>query len=488
MQTASPQLIAASTGWPRTPLYKLEVCWDDVHWTDETAYLLEMSGSSEGGALGVGPSALGSSLADTLSFTLDNRDRRYSVYDYGGYGKQVRAKVGMQGAADLCQQMIGHLTAPREIPGLEATVSYDALSLASRAAGKRVSTALQVNKRADEYITMLAGMLDPNLVVIPDTGLDVYPFLWSDDEPIWEEMVRVAEAEGGRVFIDKDGNLRFWNFLHLLQNGSPVATFTGASTDYTDLEPEWDFSNIYNKVIVKYRPRFIAGIQSIWQSSEAIAVPPASDKLVWAQFQSPAYQIVTPEAKTDYSARTASHIDKTSNVTVSVVAAYAQRAQLRLRNSNAVHQVYVDGLQLRGYPLLVTEERTAEAADDGAGGSIETYGERVWEMDNVYIQSEEQAASLAQSILHRFKLPRRTVRLRNVRGLPYLEVGDRVHVDDTPNTDIDGDFFVAAIDWRAERRLFWHDLTLVDAASIYPYSNYFQVGATALGAAGRAYH
>ncbi len=502
MQTASDALKTAATGTLRQPKVRVNVKWNGIDWADESAYVKRLSGTIEASSEQAGPSAIGASVADTLTLPLRNPSGRFAanradgalyanISGNGGYGKLVKAEVGFVvagGGTEYNQQFTGYLKEPGETLRPRQVI-FTAHGKAGRAAQTRKSTVLYTNVRSDTYLETLRQLLDPApswATGGQDIGLDYIPYVWLDDEPIWEEMVRVAESEGGRVYFDKDGNLRFENYTHLLTHSTSLATFTTAR--FSDLAPRFDWANIWNHVIVKFRPRFIAGLQTIWQAAEAVSVPPSSSKTVWAQFQSAAYDILTPVSSTDWTARTASYIDKTANLTVTIPASgaanrYAQRVLVTFTNANATHQLYVDGLQLRGYPILVTEERAAEASNST---SITAYGERVLEVDNLYIQSEEAAQATANGLLYRYKNPRQVCELRGVPGLPYLEIGDRVTVTETA-TGINRDFFVVRIDWKYDRK-FTQDLTLIDIASIYEYSDYFLVGATALGAVGRAYY
>jgi len=309
-------------------------------------------------------------------------------------------------------------------------------------------------------------------------------------------MVRVAEAEGGRIWFDGLGQLHFWNYLHLAGMAT-AATYLATSTHFTELLPDLDYANIWNRFVIPYRPRFMAGLQAVWQSSQAIAVPPNSTGIMTAQFQQPVYAIyadtgyVEPrlERYVDFTARTSSYIDKTASslVTVPTTKRYAQRMNIHLINTTA-QQLYFDDVQVRGWPILVTEERRAE---DKSDVSIAAYDERTNDkIDNVYVQSEEAAQSLASSLVYRYKNPRLIVKLRGAWGHPYLEVGDKVHVDDSGanSTGVHTDFFVGAIDWRCDRWTYEHDLTLMEAAAIYANADYFVIGTTALGAAGRAFY
>jgi len=517
MQSATAPQIAAVEATVREVAAKLSVMWDGSNWTDETAYLITASGNLQATGDNTGPSAIGSSVADTLSFTLNNTTGRFSqnrsdgalysdISTDGGYGRKAKFEVGVKvgGSFVYWQIFVGFLKAPEEHSN-PATVSYTCLGYMEKAGSKQVSTVLYQDKRADEYITALYALLVPTPTgLITECGFNCYPFLWADGEDIQTEMVDIAQADCGRVWFDQLGYLRYENYTHWLQHTSSVYTFTAARL--SDLAPKTDWESFYNHVVVTWRPRAIAAYQEIWASSQVIEVQPGTTKTVWAKMTNPAYGISDPVAYTsgagegtyDYKARTGSYVDQTANMTVTIPAAgaanrYAQRVLVSLQNTSAVHVLYVDYLRLRGYPVLSTEEQTAEAYDDTY---YTQHGERVLSIENVYLQEQDAAQSLADALLYRYKYPRVTCTIDGVPGFPYLEIGDRVTITETV-TGIDRDFWVVGIDWTWQQG-FKQSLTVIeiqDQTGSYrdwDYTDWFEVGtddahSTALGTVGRAF-
>jgi len=525
MQTVSGSLATSCLSKTRYPRFKVEIAWDlanPTSYTDESANVVGLSGRSEAAANNAGPSAIGPSVSDTVTIELHNVAGRYSMsrtdgalYAYigttGGKGCPVKVSVGMatnpgpSETVEYVQVFMGHLLEPKESRVGEVwpdRVTYQALDLAGRAAGKKVSTPLYSNNRADEYITNLAALLSPApTAIICDMGIDSYPWLWADGETIWADMCRVAEAEGGWVWFDGLGNLRYHNYLHLLQIASAQATFT--RLEFEDLVPETDWQNVWPHVLVSYRTRYAAGLQEVWAASEVIAVPPGITKTLWAKMTNPvlAGSLAAPIAFTtgaadgsyDFKARTGSYVDKTASISVTVGTTYGQRALLSIANAHATLTLYVDYLRLRGCPILSVQEDSAEAPGPAAVAALDD--DRTLEVNNLFVQRQLAAESIAWQLLARYQLPRRVVTLQNVWGLPYQEVGDLVHIDDTgttPASGIHGDFVVTAFDWRCDRNWYEQEITAIDAASLVPYSDYFWVGTddahcTALGTVGRAF-
>jgi hypothetical protein len=523
MQTVSGSLAASCLAKTRYPRYRVEIAWDPANpttYTDESANVVKLSGRSEAAKHDAGPSAIGPSVSDTLTIDLHNVAGRYSasrtdgaLYGYiggnGGYERPVKVSVGMatnpgpSETVEYCQVFWGHLLAPLESRVEEIwpdRVTFQALDLAGRAASKKIYTPLYSDKRADEYITSLAALLSPApTAIMCDVGLGTYPWLWADGETVWGDICRVAEAEAGWVWFDGLGNLRYHNYLHLLQIATAQATFT--RDEFEDLTPDFDFQNAWPHVTVSFRTRYAAGLQEVWAASEVIAVPPSTTKTLWAKMTNPvlANSLATPIPYTvgaadgayDYKARTASYVDKTASITITVGTTYAQRALLSIANAHATLTLYLDYLRLRGSPILSVQEDNAEAPGPAAVAALDN--DRTLPVDNLFVQSEAAAQSIADMLLARYQAPRRVVTLQNVWGLPYQEVGDLIHIDDTgvtPASGIHGDFVITSFAWRCDRNWYQQDITAIDAAALLPYSNYFWVGTddahcTALGTAGR---
>jgi hypothetical protein len=102
-----------------------------------------------------------------------------------------------------------------------------------------------------------------------------------------------------------------------------------------------------------------------------------------------------------------------------------------------------------------------------------------------------QADALAQMLARRLRQIRATWALTGVRGVPQLELGDRVTFRDVraqgAGNALDG--IVLGIHWEAAYdRGFVQTLSVFDVDDLLPYNDYFIIGVTALGSVGRAYY
>lgn len=70
-------------------------------------------------------------------------------------------------------------------------------------------------------------------------------------------MDQIAVAEGGLIFVDREGKIVFQDRRHRQDNqGSVLATFGDGSSEinYEELDADYDDSGLYNEIIVSYRP------------------------------------------------------------------------------------------------------------------------------------------------------------------------------------------------------------------------------------------
>jgi len=495
-QSVSSGLQSAAVASVSTVAAKLLVDWDgDGNLTDETAYLVEMSGE-----MAVvdeqGPSPLGSTVASSLSFTLDNTSGRFSPFKAGsapgtsaGYGCRVAAEIGYtftSGGATVTETVrmfTGTLEAPEE-SGYPARVAFRALGYEALAKEQRKSTPLHIGERSDAYLIALGALLTGDLGWAnghPKTGARIIPYAWLDDESIREECLRVASAEAGRFYWDKEGKRRFepWSYL-LTAPHSTSSQFTFTTAHFQNIQPAVDYTSVIDQVVVKWRPRVQGGLIVVYEHQEPIELDPGGSTTIWATFDGPvpAGQLVNPIAGTDYTARTAGYADKTQDVTVTLGSVdgtdrFAQRVAVTLENTDSNSVVFVDGLTIRGYGVVASAEQTYDTGEPEG-----VVAPRVLTIDNVYIQTAAAAEAVGEALKARLGAPRRVVTLERVPAIPWLEVADRVTVADS-QTGVSGDFYITGFTWEYPKMTM--SFTLLDVTNLFPHTDYFVVGTTALG-------
>lgn len=522
--TSGTSLTTTAAAASRRIAYRFLVNWaddstdfSDGTWTDESAYVLQADGTHEA----INPlksiAPIGRGVSDRVTVVCQNPEEsggnsglRFSpsnsngsLYSYIGdggiYMKRAIFEMGIYSGAtpQRLRQITGYIVDADE-DFENRTMTFTIRDRAADAALTRASTALYTEYAADAYLAALAALFGRDVVASGDQqfdlGIVVTPYQWLDEETIWDEMGIVAEAQMGRIWFDKDGDLHFDDGAHFVKPSSnsyddpttSQATLTTAS--FADLRPQVRYDLIFNHVVVNYQPRYVAQEQVVYSSGDIVEVRPTATYTsgyltMTAKFRYPVYTITTPVADTDYVAVTAGGTDITSDISISKTD-YAAHSELQITNNNAAYTAYLTKLEMRGYPL-VTEEPSAYEDEDST--SIAAYGRRTLHIrSNPYIQTVRHAQAVAEFALARFKDPIRRVRLGGIPARPWLEVGDRVTVTETL-TDIDEDYFIENMHWRFDGRRYTMDLDMVRAADMFPYTGYFIVGTSSYGTTARLF-
>jgi hypothetical protein len=312
-----------------------------------------------------------------------------------------------------------------------------------------------------------------------------------DDEDVWSEISEIALAQCGRAWFDKDGNLHFedGSFPVRPQDNSyddpTTVQYTFTSGDFQGASSYYDYDQIYNHIIVEYFSRRLAPLQVVYEQPEIYVVPPSESLTVRAEFRYPVYSLASLTQDTDWKIATSAGVDMSSDVTLTLGTTYAHSIEITIANSSQYYAAYVNKLQLRGYPAIPYPAARYECEDSD---SIDLYGRRTWKIKTPYIQNYRHAQLVADFLLERFRNPLPQVKLTGVRGVPYLEVGDRVQVTSdrltetsTTGGDLD-EYFIGRIAWRyAPGQAYRMDMDLLRASDLYPYDNYFIIGTSYYG-------
>lgn len=513
--TGGTSLTTNAAATSRTVAYRLLVDWADAgfgsegSWTDESAYVKSVRGTMQATSWRKSIATVGQGMSDVVYVTCrnpresnGNSGLRFSSTNSNGslYSNIQEGRINMKRAIfEMGFEQAGSPERLRQITGYIVNVTenfqrreitFEIRDRAADAVLTRTSTTLQTDQTAKEYMVTLCDEFERDTVAsgdrIFDDGMVMVPYYWLDEETVWDEMHLVAEAQVGRIWFDKDGDLHFDDGTHFIKENSNAwddpltsqATF--ATSAFSDLSPRFDMGSVFNHIIVEFTPRYVGYVQTIFTASETVVLRPSeSNKPYKAEFRHPAYSISTPVEDTDYHAITPGGEDITSSVTVTVDNGYAGHADLLLSNADSDYPAYLTLLQLRGAPLLTQEAIKYEVEN---ATSIGYYGRRTWTVKaNPYIQSYRQAEMIGDFLLERFKDPILTCVLRGVPARPWLEPGDRVSVLEAL-TDLSTAFYIAKIDWTwAPGRPYLMTLTLMRCSDIFSSTNYFTLGTSEYG-------
>ncbi len=475
----------------RRPTGIVEVKWDGVNWTDETdrlrAHSGEMGISAPGDQL-VPPGSVGQATVE-----LWNADGRYSwkradspLAPYIGgpaglHGKEVRISMGLEGWP-MTVIFTGVIFDWIEDPA-GRTITLELRDMGYRYLQHKASTLVYQDLRADEWIAMLAGLAGiPAEQRSIDVSAFTIPFAWLDDEGILAEMWAVAQAEGGRCYFDQNGVLRFETATHWLQAPHTTVQYTLTEDDHQASVPDTGIDDLITGVVVELQRRVADQADELYRLDAVKECPPESQIEFEARLYRPALSISDLTPGTDYQVVSSGGMDMSGHVTLSITPR-GQRALIKLTNYHASLSAYLVHLVLWGIPLAGGPQE--EVIEEVASPAVPF--ERIRSVrGNQYIQTESQGRALARFLRDRHASLTPTWTLQGVPGIPELSLGDRIRFRDPYST---GDFregFVIRYRWSADVA-YVQDITVLDAEGLYPYSDYFVVGQTALGN-GRAWY
>jgi hypothetical protein len=483
-------------------------------WTDETSYIVEMRGDMQAIGWQHGLGAVGHGVSNVVYVTFDNTTNRFSIESdsglfsdiYGPFQKRGRVQVGFydsDSTAHTTQQITGYIVGAKE----DAAQGRTTVEIRDRGAilvHEKGNTALYQNQGAGQYIRNIATVLmgggddyaidrfptpgiftigsssDPTIdTIVYSPGMIPIPYCWVDDESYWEEMSLCAESQLGRVYFDKMGTLHFEDGTHWVtpRNVSRInpltSQYTFTTSDYGACNVQVDYSSLYNDIAVEYWERYESVEQIIWEADGVQVIPPKSTETITAYFRYPVISTETLLQGTDYDAVNASGADLNSSCTISVDV-YAHRAIFSVQNTSA-SGMFLTGLQLRGHPALPYQSDRYQCEDET---SINTFGRRTWKVTNPYVQGYRHAEMIGEFLLNRFKDPLTYVRLTGCRGIPWLEVGDRVTVQADNLATASEDYYIVRMGWTfGPNRAYSMDLDLLKCTDVFTTPlNYFQIG------------
>ena len=413
--------------------------------------------------------------------------------------------------------MKGHIE-DYQIDVVGRSVTISAKDKSQRLLEFRPRTALLENLRTDEIIEQYINTLPATQrqtiaggTLVLDKGTYSIPYAWIDDEPLWGELIKIVEAEGGRLYYSPSGDsgtssaLVFENATHLLTVANTVPIFT--TDEYTELSGGIGKSRVEykNAIEVWYYPQQVANERVVWASAEQFRVPAGATKTVKAEFDNAAWSVRDPVNDDHYkdfivtTAGGATRVDAAS-ITISLYdgatrRVWAQQAYIKVVNLLAT-DLYVRKLELRGRPVVQGKEQkvTLYRADDGSiiedpADDAPRAGWRTLTIDNKYVQTREHADSLARFLLDRYSANRLTQRVSVAKAMPWLEVGDRVAL--TAPGGLSAEYYIQALDWSWGKDNFPMTLDLLPTDNLFKYSDYFLMGTSVLGngaGKGRAFY
>lgn len=482
---------------------KLEVNWnkDGSTWTDESSNLIGASGSQRMLALWQMAGGGQAQPSWSATFNMRNASDRYSPTNSGsplyanirynkGHGIPIRFSMGLWNGSsfDYTRLFTGYMDAIGISSTREDRATSACMDNSLPLLQDKKTTTMYLEQYADDWLTVLAsegGVAATDF----DEGLFAIPFCWLDDENLWTEMCKAANADGGWLFFDRNGTLTFENaeaWAADARHTSSQLTFSVSRVRDYNLAFQWQ--DVYNEVIVEYAPRVQKGAAVLYELDEVVRVLPGETRSITARLRFPASSINAPVANKDYYIVSNSGEDLTGDVTVGLTK-YAQRVEVQFASSHAFHVAYVNEFRLSGRPLVGYQalQEKLQSTDSDIGDPSSSTAKTLRVGGNEYIQSVAQARFLAELLRDRSKKARQIFIAREMPAIPTLQPGDRVTAVES-GSGLNHAAFLTSINWRYGGGAYGADYEMMDAASWYLYDAYFELGTDTLGSSEKVWY
>lgn len=340
--------------------------------------------------------------------------------------------------------------------------------------------------RIDQIISALfqsvAGLLPSQFSL--DTATTTIPFAYFKKESTLGDALReLVEAELGALYMDENGVPRFENRTNW-NSKSRVWGFD--KSQVIEISTPAD-DKIINVVTVKARPRSVQANQLLWESAQAIELPPNSTTEVFANFKDeygdlPVTSVDAPAYLTSATTSLyATNTDRdgagaTMNSSVSLSADDQFSTAYRMEFTNSSSQtIFLTQLEVWARPAKVTNDIFLRLEDTTSiGTNREGYDERIFEIENDYIQDEGAANTLAQMILTDWSQANAT-RNMLVKGLPQLQIGDVVGYKDLK---VNESYFTTRINGIIDKGSGFRQTIQVSKRTM---QQYFRIGISTIG-------
>lgn len=329
-----------------------------------------------------------------------------------------------------------------------------------------------------------------------DLGMFVTPYLWMHDETLWAELTRVSEAQMGRVWFDKDGVLHWEDGTHWATGGGdawddPTVVQATLEMAFRDVGPEYDYENVVNHVRVAYTPQEKQAVADVVYTLREVLVIPAGGTITHKAEMNGAvhtYGITldgtvlphTDEEDTSmYWSVTAGGTQINADVNITP-AYYTESIVFTLENANTDYAAYVTKLEVTASNPFAEGETGWYEAEDAT--SLGLHGCHTLPIQNTHVQSLAHAKAIGDFALARLKDPVQLIRLGGVPARPWLETGDRIHVEDTAGSGVHGDYLVSRLAWRWGPKIgYVQDIEALQIADLFALTDWFVIGTSKYG-------
>ena len=393
------------------------------------------------------PYSVQSAMAD---ITLNNYDAYFTprgsspIEEYILPKRPVRLLAGVR-PYGVIPQLVGLTQGMPEINNSSRTVSFHILDFLSEMFSMNLTQTIAMQDvRTDEVLEELFtmfGLLSSQYSLAK--GRNTIPFLFFEKGiQAGTVLRRLMEAEGGALWLDEQGIIRFQERLEL--PNTPQYTFD--ETNIISIDSAGD-DEIINDVKIVSNVRKVQAFQPIYsnvQDDENAYIDYDNTFTVganstafhpYASLENPAISATVPTLgkKTDTSWFTAVKSDGSevfTDVSITLTQLNANSYTMLFKNDNSF-PVYITQVEVWGEPAKIVDEIRFRAYDED---SVEKYGNQVLEIENDFFGTISNCNSFAMYILDAYKEFAGVITL-TVKGLASSQLGDVIDVDYEAFTD-----------------------------------------------------
>lgn len=405
----------------------VNTAWNKYLYYEETSRVLDINYER---SLSIPVGGLNVALAE---INFDNTSGRYTPRYMGGNSEIataveprkpiiISAGFKIDGVDQTIPQFVGIGTRMPEVDLRRKTMRFVAADFNDFLANRFLDNSVMfTGQRTDQVMEdLLVGMGYTTAEYDLDEGINLIPFglfeAGTKYQSIFNELV---ESEYGQFYQDEQGILRFENRQHwdnyphnLVQMVISTAEVLEARTPRED--------HIINVVEVRGKPRTKQPLQLIFKLAGPLEIPAGSDKELFINFDDPILATETPTFLANEQSD-GSGTDRTSSVYLKASDVFATAAKYIYHNNHTA-AVFITELTIYGRPAKIFKDIYVRKQDDS---SVTAFEERVLQVENDYIASEDWANSLAQLILDDFAEVENLQEIV-VKAKPQLQLGDLI--------------------------------------------------------------
>lgn len=382
--------------------------------------------------------------------SLDNTTKRFTPSYMGGESELftailprrpviLNAGFNYDGIDHLIPQMVGVNIGNPIVDRRTSTMDLIGADMMEFLSNRFVDqTSMFTGVRTDELIeTILQNMGYSTAQYDLDTGINLINFaIFRTDESFLDIMNELVKAEAGHLYQNELGVVKFENRQHWDSYPYTVPQAVLFTSEVLESSVPND-DHIINTVEVIGEPRQKEQNQEIWNLSgyagtDEAQITTSADAEIWANYNDPILEVDTPVAQTGGSGITSYWVantspdgdgtDVTSNVSLKNIDNFAEASKFTFSNNSSFDTVYLTELVIYGRPARRTGDIYYRESYDS---SVTAYDERVYRVENPYIQSETWAESLSKMILEDFAQPE-SLQTLTIKARPELQLGDLV--------------------------------------------------------------